>query len=57
MHDLLPPLPLLAGFLLASFVLAVTPGPAVLYIVTRSLVQGRRSGLACRALCVRCRPH
>jgi len=46
MHDLLPPLPLLAGFLLASVVLAVTPGPAVLYIVTRSLVQGRRFGLA-----------
>jgi len=46
MHDVLPPLPLLAGFLVASFVLAVTPGPAVLYIVTRSLTQGRRSGLA-----------
>ena len=46
MHDLLPPWPLYLGFILASFVLAITPGPAVLYIVTRSLVQGRRSGLA-----------
>jgi threonine/homoserine/homoserine lactone efflux protein len=46
MHGLLPPWPLYAGFMVASLVLAVTPGPAVLYIVTRSLVQGRRSGLA-----------
>jgi threonine/homoserine/homoserine lactone efflux protein len=37
--------PLFSAFLLASFVLAVTPGPAVLYIMTRSIVQGRRSGL------------
>lgn len=40
-----PPWPLFSAFLLASFILAVTPGPGVLYIVTRSLVQGRRSGL------------
>ena len=33
-------------FLLASTVLAVTPGPGVLYIVTRTLAQGRRVGLA-----------
>jgi threonine/homoserine/homoserine lactone efflux protein len=46
MHHLLPPWPLYLGFILASLVLAITPGPAVLYIVTRSLVQGRRSGLA-----------
>jgi len=45
MTDLFPPWPLFCAFLLASFVLAVTPGPGVLYIVTRSLVQGRRSGL------------
>jgi threonine/homoserine/homoserine lactone efflux protein len=44
--DLLPPGPLLSAFLAASFVLAVTPGPGVFYIVTRSLLQGRRSGLA-----------
>ncbi|MFN8452162.1 MAG: LysE family translocator [Anaerolineae bacterium] len=32
-------------FLAAALVLAVTPGPAVLYIVTRSVDQGRRAGL------------
>jgi threonine/homoserine/homoserine lactone efflux protein len=46
MTDLLPPQPLFSAFLVASFVLAVTPGPGVFYIVTRSLIQGRRSGLA-----------
>ncbi|MEW6165867.1 MAG: LysE family translocator [Pseudomonadota bacterium] len=45
MTDLFPPAPLFSAFLLASLVLAVTPGPGVLYIVTRSLVQGRRFGL------------
>jgi threonine/homoserine/homoserine lactone efflux protein len=45
MTDLFPPWPLFSAFLLASFVLAVTPGPVVIYVVTRSLVQGRRSGL------------
>jgi threonine/homoserine/homoserine lactone efflux protein len=34
------------AFLIASVILAVTPGPGVLYIVTRSLTQGRRFGLA-----------
>ena len=33
-------------FLIASVILAVTPGPGVLYIVTRSLTQSRRFGLA-----------
>lgn len=46
MQDLLPAWPLLSVFLIASLVLAITPGPGVFYIVTRSLVQGRRSGLA-----------
>lgn len=46
MIDLFPAWPLLSAFLLASFVLAVTPGPGVLYIVTHTLVQGRRCGLA-----------
>ncbi len=46
MHSLLPAWPLLSVFLIASFVLAITPGPGVFYIVTRSLLQGRRSGLA-----------
>lgn len=46
MNEIFPPWPLLAAFIVASFVLAVTPGPGVFYIVTRSLAQGRRSGLA-----------
>lgn len=46
MVDALPPWPLLAAFAAASVVLAVTPGPGVLYIVARSLAQGRASGLA-----------
>jgi threonine/homoserine/homoserine lactone efflux protein len=45
MTDLLPPWPLFSAFLLASLALAVTPGPGVLYVVTRSLVQGRDCGL------------
>ena len=32
-------------FLLASIVLAVTPGPGVFYVITRTLSQGRRGGL------------
>ena len=32
-------------FALASAVLLITPGPAVLYIITRSVDQGRRAGL------------
>ncbi len=46
MPDFLPSLPLLLAFLAAALVLAVTPGPAVLYIVTRTLSQGRKAGLA-----------
>jgi threonine/homoserine/homoserine lactone efflux protein len=46
MLELLPPLHLLSAFLVASLVLAVTPGPGVLYIVARSMAQGRSSGLA-----------
>ena len=38
--------PLLAAFLLASLVLAATPGPGVVYVVARTLAQGRRAGLA-----------
>ncbi len=33
------------GFILAALVVLVLPGPGVLYVVTRSLVQGRRTGL------------
>jgi len=32
-------------FMIAALVLLLTPGPAVLYIVTRSIDQGRRAGL------------
>lgn len=46
MSTLLPDWPLLSAFLLASLILAVTPGPGVVYVVTRSLAQGRRCGLA-----------
>lgn len=49
MMDILPPWPLLAAFLVASLVLAATPGPGVLYIVTCSASQGRASGLASAA--------
>jgi threonine/homoserine/homoserine lactone efflux protein len=35
----------LAVFALASFLLIIVPGPAVLYVVTRSIAQGRRAGL------------
>jgi threonine/homoserine/homoserine lactone efflux protein len=36
----------LALFLAASLVLAVTPGPSVIYLVTRTLRQGRGAGFA-----------
>ena len=44
--DLLPPSALLASFVAASAVLALTPGPGVAFIVARTLAQGRGSGLA-----------
>ena len=37
--------PLLLAFLVASLVLAATPGPGVIYIVARTLSQGRGAGL------------
>ena len=33
------------GFLAAALVILLIPGPGVLYIVARSLSQGRRAGL------------
>ncbi len=44
----LPSIPasVLVAFVVASLVLAATPGPGVLYIVTRTLAHGRRAGLA-----------
>jgi threonine/homoserine/homoserine lactone efflux protein len=38
--------PAFATFLIASFVLAITPGPGVIYIITHTLRQGRSAGLA-----------
>jgi threonine/homoserine/homoserine lactone efflux protein len=38
--------PIVGAFVVASLILAVTPGPGVLYIVTRSLAHGRRAGMA-----------
>jgi threonine/homoserine/homoserine lactone efflux protein len=46
MMDWLPPWPLLSAFLAASLLLAVTPGPGVLYILSRSLAHGRHHALA-----------
>jgi len=40
-----PDLASLGLFVLAALVLLLTPGPAVLYIVARSIDQGRRAGL------------
>lgn len=46
MPEILPHGALLAAFVAAAFVLAVTPGPGVVYVVTRTLAQGRGAGLA-----------
>lgn len=46
MNELFPAWPLMVAFFLASLALAVTPGPAVIYVVTRTLAQGRGAGLA-----------
>lgn len=46
MSSLLPSGPMLIAFLAASLLLAATPGPGVLYVVTRTLAQGRAAGLA-----------
>lgn len=44
--DLLPTGTALYAFLIATLVLALTPGPGVVFIVTRTLAQGRTAGLA-----------
>src|ERR1051325_2956757 len=41
----IPDGPSLGLFVVAALLLLITPGPAVLYIVTRSMDQGRRAGL------------
>jgi threonine/homoserine/homoserine lactone efflux protein len=38
-------LPTFLAFLSASLLLAVTPGPGILYVLTRSLAGGRREGI------------
>src|ERR1700674_3090905 len=38
--------PTFAVFVFASLILAITPGPGVIFLVTRTLSQGRRVGLA-----------
>ena len=43
---MVPDTPLFAAFVGASLVVALTPGPAVVYIVARTLAQGRACGLA-----------
>ena len=42
----MPALSTIALFLLAALGLLLLPGPAVLYIITQSVTQGRRPGLA-----------
>lgn len=46
MSQALAPGTVWAAFLVASLVLAATPGPGVVYIVARTLAQGRPAGLA-----------
>ncbi|NTY01163.1 LysE family translocator [Deinococcus sp. JMULE3] len=41
----MPDLPTLLAFSVAALALIVIPGPSVLYIVARSLHQGRRAGM------------
>lgn len=45
MNNLVPSAYLFGAFIAASLVLAVTPGPGIVYIVARSAAQGRRIGL------------
>lgn len=42
----LPDTSTLALYMIAAMVLLLTPGPAVLYIVARSIDQGRLAGVA-----------
>ncbi len=46
MPELFLPWTMLLAFVLASLVLAATPGPGVVFIVARTLSQGRSAGLA-----------
>src|SRR5215813_6915238 len=44
MPDFIPPK--LLTFVIASVILAIVPGPAVVYLMTQTLSRGRRAGLA-----------
>ena len=52
MPSFVPDPAVLLPFALASFVLAVTPGPDMALYVGRAISHGRRAGLACLAGCV-----
>jgi threonine/homoserine/homoserine lactone efflux protein len=41
----MPSSPVLIAFIIAALILLLTPGPGVLYVVTRSLTQGVRAGI------------
>ena len=43
---MIPDLHSLALFVVAALALLLVPGPAVLYVVARSMQQGRRAGVA-----------
>lgn len=45
----MPTLRAIVGFAVAAFALIVVPGPAVLYVVTRAIHQGRRAGVVSAA--------
>jgi threonine/homoserine/homoserine lactone efflux protein len=46
MIEFLPSSSKLAAFLAASLVLAIVPGPGVVYLTTQTLAHGRRAGIA-----------
>lgn len=46
MASLLPAPSMLAVFLAATVALNISPGPDMLYVISRALEQGRRSGIA-----------
>ena len=46
MHIVIPNAASIGVFCVAAILLLLTPGPAVLYIVARSIEQGRIAGLA-----------
>ncbi len=46
MTELFPPSAVMLAFMGASLLLTLTPGPAVVYVLARTLSQGRASGLA-----------